>query len=106
MCSDLPSLIDAMRWATFPNAWQSDFEVVDLPWSEEKLSSARNRLCQPGQSNGSLVFGIMHSDDEVLPHPPVQRAMMMVSNALKQCGYEVSRTIKVAALVELTPLGH
>jgi amidase len=90
MCTDLPSLVMMMEWAVSSNAWQDDYEVVDLPWSNEKLANTRNRICQTGQNNGSLVFGVMKSDREVFPHPPVQRAMLMVEEALRQRGYEVS----------------
>ena len=89
MCADLPSLIDATKWCISSNAWQDDFEVVDLPWNETRFTSTRNRICQPGKNNGSLVFAIMHSDETVTPHPPVQRALTMVRNALQASGYEV-----------------
>lgn len=90
MSASLTSLVGMVRWATSANGWQDDIEVIDLPWDEAKFTSTRNRMNQVGKANGSLVFGIMSSDQEVLPHPPVQRAMKMVVEALTQCGYEVS----------------
>ena len=89
MSPDLDSLAMMMRWATNLNAWQNDHEVIDLPWSEEKYKTSRNRICQPGKGNGALVFGIMDSDGTVTPHPPIQRAMKMVKEALLRSGYEV-----------------
>lgn len=92
MCTDLSSLTMMMEWAVSSNGWQDDYEVVDLPWSDEKLANTRNRICQTGQSNGSLVFGMMKSDGRVYPHPPVQRALLMIEDALRQRGYEVSKS--------------
>lgn len=89
MTPDLDSLSLLMRWAIGLNAWQDDHLVVDIPWKEDVFTSTRNRISQPGRSNGSLVFAVMGCDNEVFPHPPVQRAMAMVTAALTQRGYEV-----------------
>jgi amidase len=90
MCAELPSLIDATRRFISQNTWVEDFEVLDLPWNNDNFTKIRNRICQPGKNNGNLVFGIMRDDGEVIPHPPVQRAIDMVTNALHQHGYEVN----------------
>ncbi|KAF2095394.1 amidase [Rhizodiscina lignyota] len=89
MCADLTSLTAMVKWIISSNSWQDDHEVIDLPWNEERFTSTRNRICQPGKGNGTLVFGMMSCDGEVLPHPPVRRAMRMVKDALLQSGYEV-----------------
>ncbi len=75
-----------MKWFINRNAWREDCKTVDMPWKEEAFASFSNRICEPGQSNGSLVFAVMRSDGEVNPHPPVQRAMTLVTEALTQRG--------------------
>ncbi|KAH6864999.1 amidase signature domain-containing protein [Alternaria rosae] len=89
LSSDLPSLIQSMKWIINCNAWQEDIETIDMPWRDDNFAGTSNRICQPGQSNGSLVFAILNNDGEVNPHPPVQRALGLVRNALLQRGYEV-----------------
>lgn len=91
LSSDLPSLIQSMKWIINCNAWQEDIETIEMPWRDDNFAGTSNRICQPGQSNGSLVFAILNNDGEVNPHPPVQRALGLVRNALLQRGYEVSR---------------
>lgn len=99
MSSDLTSLVMMTKWFINNNSWQDGHEVIDLPWSDEKLTNTRNRICQPGKSNGTLVFGVMCHDEEVVPHPPVRRAICRVNDALLRCGYEVCaiRTLCFAA---------
>ncbi|KAF2703356.1 amidase [Pleomassaria siparia CBS 279.74] len=89
MCTDLTSLVQLMRWLINCNAWQDDWKVVDMPWRDSVFTNTRNRIGQPGQSNGSLVFAVMKNDGEVNPHPPIQRALSMVTTALLAQGYEV-----------------
>ncbi|KAL1591791.1 hypothetical protein SLS59_010084 [Nothophoma quercina] len=78
-----------MKWIINCNAWQEDIETIEMPWRDDNFAGTSNRICQPGQSNGSLVFAILNNDGEVNPHPPVQRALGLVRNALLQRGYEV-----------------
>lgn len=89
MCGDLPSLAMLTKWFINAKTWQDDHEVIDLPWSEERLSNTRSRICQPGQRNGTLVFAVMLGDEEVWPNPPIRRALVTVIGALRQRGYEV-----------------
>ncbi|KAH7109600.1 amidase signature domain-containing protein [Dendryphion nanum] len=89
MSTDLKSLIQLMKWVINCNSWQDDCKVVDMPWRDSVFTNTCSRICQPGRSDGSLVFAIMQSDGEVNPHPPVQRAIAMVTTALRERGYEV-----------------
>lgn len=62
---------------------------MEIPWREEKLQSIRNRSSRRGERDGKLVFAVMGCDGDVRPHPPVQRGIELVTNALLQQGYEV-----------------
>jgi amidase len=79
----------AMKTALEDVPWQNDVDVIEMPWREDILQSVRNRSCGRGERNGRLVFGIMECDKTVTPHPPVQRAVRIVRDALLECGYEV-----------------
>ncbi len=72
--------------------WEEDFEVLDMPWRDEKIRQISQRSTSRCGSNkdGKLVFGIMKSDGNVRPHPPVQRAVNLVADALEASGHEVS----------------
>ncbi|KAF2761032.1 amidase [Pseudovirgaria hyperparasitica] len=89
MCGDLPSLTMMTKWFINAKTWQDDYEVIDMPWNEERWTNTRSRICQEGQSNGSLVFAVMMGDEAVWPHPSVRRALVTLIGALKQRGYEV-----------------
>ena len=99
MTSDLPSLVTVTKAVleTFP--WQDDVSVIEMPWKEEVLQSIRNRSCVQGERNGRLVLGILECDHTVKPHPPVQRAIKMVRQALLENGYEVCSHLKVGFTV-------
>lgn len=77
---------------TFP--WQDDCDVVEMPWREEKLQSIRSRTARHHERDGKLVFAVMSCDGNVQVHPPVQRAMALVTKALVQRGYEVRDSVK------------
>lgn len=61
--------------------WLSDPDVVELPWRREKEFHDR--------STKSITFGIFAHDGIVTPHPPIQRALRMVEDALRSSNYEV-----------------
>lgn len=94
MAGDLPTIEMAMKAVldTFP--WQDDCDVVEMPWREEKLQSIRSRTARHHERDGKLVFAVMSCDGNVQVHPPVQRAMALVTKALVQRGYEVRDSVK------------
>lgn len=89
MATTLDVLTSVTKWIINENCCQDDFDVLDMPWNEERFQSTRIRMCRPGETDGRLVFAVMMSDGEVVPHPPVLRALRMVVQALQQRGYEV-----------------
>ena len=68
--------------------WRDDIEVIELPWRNKSIQSIRERSGKR-VVQGSLTFGVMHWDGLVRPHPPVQRAVDLVVDALKEQGHEV-----------------
>ena len=93
MAGDLPTLELALKAVldTFP--WQDDCDVVEIPWREEKLQSIRSRTARHHERDGKLIFAVMKCDGNVQVHPPVQRAMTLVTKALLQRGYEVRDSV-------------
>lgn len=62
--------------------WLHDPLVHEIPWrdtEEQEVSESikKNKLC----------FGIMMHDGVVTPHPPVQRAMEIVTRVIKELGH-------------------
>jgi amidase len=60
--------------------WFSDPKCIEIPWREDHVKSIQGR---------QLSIGIMKWDTLVMPHPPVQRGMEMVIQALKRQGHDV-----------------
>jgi amidase len=78
----LGSSLGALRLVTkavlAQEPWLHDPTVVEMPWRVEKETLDRQ-----------LAFGVIADDGNVVPSPPVKRAIDMVANALKQGGHEV-----------------
>ena len=114
MAADLGALGLAMEAILDTSPWQDDVDVVEIPWREEKLQSIRNRSSRRGERDGKLVFAVMGCDRDVQPHPPVRRAMKLVTEALLQQGYEVCQLSRIEGsccaeyeqVVEWSPPSH
>ncbi|KAL2201849.1 putative general amidase GmdA [Sarocladium strictum] len=61
--------------------WLHDPAVVDLPWREERYTAWR--------SGDRLAFGLLRTDLDVNPQPPVKRAFDAVVDAITAMGHEV-----------------
>lgn len=64
--------------------WTLDPKMVAIPWREVELPQ-------------KLSFGLIKHDGVVRPHPPVDRALDVVVEALKKAGHEI---------VEFEPYEH
>lgn len=89
MAGDLPTIEMATKAVLDTSPWQDDSDIVEIPWREEKLQSIRSRTARHHERDGKLVFAVMSCDGNVQVHPPVQRAVALVTKALVQRGYEV-----------------
>ncbi|KAL9036398.1 MAG: hypothetical protein Q9214_006151 [Letrouitia sp. 1 TL-2023] len=84
----LSSNLDALRLimasilSTSP--WLRDPYVLQIPWREELTIATLARAAKNGSSNDKkpLKLGVFWSDDVVTPHPPVQRGLRLVADAV------------------------
>lgn len=60
--------------------WFKDPKCIEMPWREEQVDLVKGR---------TLTFGIIKWDHLIMPHPPVQRGMRIVEEALKSQGHEL-----------------
>lgn len=68
--------------------WLHDPFVLELPWRDEQ-EEAVLKLIRAQESPGQLAFGILKDDGTVTPHPPVKRAMEMVTQTIQRLGHKV-----------------
>ena len=61
--------------------WLHDPLVVEMPWREEQEDVIKKE--------DKLSFGIMRSDGLVGLHPPIERALDIVVEAVKKLGHDV-----------------
>ena len=66
--------------------WLNDPVVVPMPWRQNFTDSI---LDWAGKPKRPLKIGILHNDGVVTPHPPIQRGIKMVEDALKRAGHTV-----------------
>nr|BAV32171.1 hypothetical protein [Sordaria araneosa] len=66
--------------------WLSDPYLVPIPWRETEEHHAESG--KPGEPYRP-AFGIMENDGVVTPHPPVQRALKAVKDALSKRGHKM-----------------
>ena len=60
--------------------WFKDPKCIELPWREEHVESIKSTR---------LNIGLIKWDQFVMPHPPVQRGIRIVEDALKSQGHDV-----------------
>ena len=68
--------------------WLHDPDVVEIPWRSDKEISSN------ADASKVVTFGLFADDGLVAPHPPIQRAVKMVENALRACKYQVCGRIR------------
>jgi amidase len=56
--------------------WFEDSNIVEKPWTGMKMEKEQ------------VSIGVMWWDGVVMPHPPIQRALKMVAEALRATGHE------------------
>jgi amidase len=60
--------------------WFSDPKCLEMPWRTEQVKLVKDK---------PLTFGLVKWDHLIMPHPPVQRGIQMVAEALKAQGHEI-----------------
>lgn len=89
MARELATIELTLKAVLNSNIAGSDPRVVHLPWRQDLVDAIYRRKRTPGLKNGRLVFGILACDGHVRPHPPIQRAIKITSDALRNAGHEV-----------------
>jgi len=69
--------------------WLHDPSVHELPWRAEQEEAVLN-LIRAKETPGQLAFGIFKDDGAVTPHPPVKRAMEIITETIQRLGHKVN----------------
>ncbi|KAL5345357.1 Acetamidase [Pseudogymnoascus australis] len=64
--------------------WSYDSKVIPMPWRRDEEEAIEAKI-----SSGGLTLGAYLCDGNVLPHPPVLRAVQTVINKLSEAGHTV-----------------
>nr|XP_036589838.1 amidase [Colletotrichum truncatum]KAF6801843.1 amidase [Colletotrichum truncatum] len=62
------------------NPWDWDATCIKMPWDDQLYREKKNQ---------KLCFGFVMHDGVVRPHPPIQRGMDLVREALERAGHSV-----------------
>ncbi|KAG8531472.1 uncharacterized protein KY384_003101 [Bacidia gigantensis] len=89
MSSTLDALHLIMSSVLSISPWLRDPYVMPIPWREKDVTRTLSRAAANGSSDNEmpLKFGIYWNDGVVTPHPPIQRGLHMVANAIKKAGH-------------------
>jgi len=68
--------------------WLHDPLVHEIPWRDEQEKAILD-LIRTKETPGQLAFGILKNDGVVTPHPPVKRAMEIVTKTIQRLGHKV-----------------
>ena len=76
--------------------WLSDPYAIQIPWREEIVSATLERAAEKGSSDVQrpLKLGIFWTDSVVTPHPPIQRGLRLVADAIDKAGHKACIIIK------------
>jgi amidase len=80
--------------ATAP--WMRDPNVTPIPWRTEIVTDtiARASSKETSDRKRPLKFGIYWTNNVITPHPPIQRGLKLVVNAVEKAGHKV-RIIRI-----------
>ncbi|KAF7917805.1 hypothetical protein BELL_1158g00010 [Botrytis elliptica] len=85
MATQVSGLELMMRSLLQTEPWRRDPMVIELPWKEDKFMKMHEGI----SGKEKMAFGIMIGDGYVNLQPPVERAMRMVTHAIKALGHKV-----------------
>jgi Asp-tRNA(Asn)/Glu-tRNA(Gln) amidotransferase A subunit family amidase len=71
--------------------WKYDSNMLPISWRTETAT------CE--ERSAPLCFGILMDDGEVIPHPPISRALRIVQAALESEGHSVRQCFQPMSLV-------
>ncbi|KAL2848589.1 amidase signature domain-containing protein [Aspergillus pseudoustus] len=64
--------------------WSYDSKVIPMPWRQDEEQAIKEKISSKG-----LTLGYFSCDGEVLPHPPILRAVQTVVDKLSDSGHTV-----------------
>lgn len=103
MATQVSGLELMMRSLLKTEPWKRDPMVLELPWKEDKFMNLHEGM----SGREKMTFGIMISDGYVNPQPPVERAMRVVTDAIKALGHKVYMYLHLKRqTILLRPPGH
>jgi amidase len=79
MANSLADLRLFCKVALDANPWDYEPSLIDLPWRDVQVESLPKKL----------RIGVLWHDEEVMPHPPIQRALKDTVRKLIAAGHEV-----------------
>ncbi|KAL4924075.1 amidase [Aspergillus undulatus] len=65
--------------------WKFDSKVIPMPWRETEAEAIKSKI-----QNGGLNIAYYNFDGNVLPHPPIIRAIDLAITSLKKAGHNVT----------------
>lgn len=71
--------------------WKRDPAVIPMPFRDQVVDDLLSRAKPNGAAKASalpLKLGVLWSDGQVGPHPPVKRGLGMVVDAMKEAGHK------------------
>ncbi|PBP27707.1 amidase [Diplocarpon rosae] len=68
--------------------WFHDPLVAEIPWRDEQEKAVLDIVNSKG-NGGQLVFGVLPEDSVARPHPPVRRAVDIVTKLVAKLGHKV-----------------
>ncbi|OAX81289.1 hypothetical protein ACJ72_04366, partial [Emergomyces africanus] len=83
--------------------WLRDPLAIELPWRDEMTQEVLDLIKNSATGQGQLAFGIMSSDDNVQPVPPVARALRIMRATLEKLGHEAGTP---SIVIEWKPPSH
>ncbi|KAJ6443497.1 glutamyl-tRNA(gln) amidotransferase subunit A [Purpureocillium lavendulum] len=84
MCHTIDDLRLFVTSVLAQSPWRYDAKVLPMPWRPAEEDAARQKL-----SSGGLTLGFYSCDGNVLPHPPILRAVDTVVAKAKEAGHTV-----------------
>ncbi|KAG8626036.1 hypothetical protein KVT40_006437 [Elsinoe batatas] len=92
MSTSLDGIEIGMKAVLSQKPWLTDPAVVPIDWRQDIHDSVLAKANKDGSTSkdkSRLKIGILWNDKMCQPHPPIQRGLRMVADALQQAGHKL-----------------
>jgi amidase len=89
LATSIPSLRLVTKALLSKKPWLYDPMTHEIPWRSDQEQEITDLVKGGDAGKGKLCFGIIRSDGQVNPNPPVRRAIEEVVKKLEAAGHEV-----------------